>query len=131
MELPSLTSALVIPTMSTHMSSGSSWAHLSKVGCTAAMDGGVPARGGPGRMARPAEEGCEGALAAAKKAPALLWRRPASKQPGGQARLEHHNSIQACRGHTVHCKHLVLIAIEAGQVRWHQCNSRYKCNGCC
>lgn len=51
-------------------------ADLSEVTSSSPMDGGVPPWGGPRRVARPAEEGGEGALAAAKEAPALLWGCP-------------------------------------------------------
>lgn len=51
---------------------------LSEVTSSPAMDGGIPTRGGPSRMACPAEEGGESPLAAAKEAPALLRGRPAS-----------------------------------------------------
>ena len=40
------------------------------------MDGGIAPWGSPCRVACPAEEGGEGALAAAKEAPALLWGCP-------------------------------------------------------
>lgn len=54
-------------------------ADLSEVACSSSMYGGIPSRRGPSRVACPAEEGCEGALAAAKEssAPPLLWRGPA------------------------------------------------------
>lgn len=50
---------------------------LSEVASSPAMDGGIPTRGCPSRVACPAEEGGESALAAAKEAPALLRGRPA------------------------------------------------------
>lgn len=51
-------------------------ADLSEVTGSPAMDGGIPPGGGPRRVTRPAEEGGEGALAAAKEAPTLLWGCP-------------------------------------------------------
>ena len=44
------------------------------------MDGGIAPWGSPSRVACPAEEGSEGALAAAKEAPALLWGGPVTMQ---------------------------------------------------
>ena len=50
--------------------------YLSEVTSSTTMDGSVTAWGGSCRVPCPAEEGCEGALAAPKEAPALLWRCP-------------------------------------------------------
>lgn len=43
------------------------------------MDGSITAWGGSCRVPCPAEEGREGALAAPKEAPTLLWRCPVYK----------------------------------------------------
>jgi len=50
--------------------------YLSEVTSSTTMDGSVTAWGGSCRVPCPAEEGCEGALAAPKEAPTLLWRCP-------------------------------------------------------
>lgn len=72
---------------------------LSEVASSPAMDGGIPTRGGPSRVACPAEEGGEGALAAAKEAPALLRGRPASMHSKQCYSIED-KSCQECRSIT-------------------------------
>lgn len=69
---------------------------LSEVACSPPMDGGVAPGGSPSRMACPAEEGGEGALAAAEKAPALLWGSPVTMHEYhkmNEQRTSHFNDV--------------------------------------